>query len=130
MEGDPLHPHDGVPIAQAVFDTYIKLPAGGKPRNTEEFTVLAGIVASFPRKNEAISDSNNNEHLTISLATGTKCIGSELAARDKEGRLLRDSHAEVLARRGLLRNLLITAKDLMRMEREKKAKEIRIEEKN
>ena len=121
---------NGTSIAQTVFNTYNKLPAGGKPRSMQEFTVLASIVASFPRTNRATSDSDNYEHVTISLATGTKCIGSDLAARDKAGRLLRDSHAEVLARRGLLRHLLITAKDLMRMERERGAKETQIEEKN
>jgi tRNA-specific adenosine deaminase 1 len=80
-------------VVSAILAVYDKLPVGGKPRD-DEYTVLAAIVA--------VSDTTG-EHLVVSLATGTKCIGRDF--HNKNGCLLSDSHAEVVARRGFIRYL-------------------------
>ena len=82
--------------AEAVIVKYEELPASAKPA-TGEYTVLAGIVAA---------NSFNNECHVLSLGTGTKCIGRDACAKDVSRYLLRDSHAEVIARRGLQHFLL------------------------
>jgi tRNA-specific adenosine deaminase 1 len=79
-------------IVYAILAVYDKLPVGGKPRD-DEYSVLAAIVA--------VSDAD--EHVVVSLATGTKCIGRDFD--NKTGCLLSDSHAEVVARRGFIRYL-------------------------
>ena len=81
-------------ISRAVIDLYASLPNHGKAINSE-FTVLAAILLVSEKKFEIVS-----------LATGTKCIGSTALEADKFGCLLSDSHAEVLARRGFQRYLL------------------------
>lgn len=49
-----------------------------------------------------ISDSEAEPMLRVlSIATGTKCLS--FSKLDAAGRLIHDSHAEVLARRGFLR---------------------------
>jgi hypothetical protein len=64
----------------------------GKPKSNEEWTVFAAIVA-FHRV---------DGHLwVVSSATGTKCT-----AKRHKGCILHDAHAEVLARRGLIRVIL------------------------
>jgi Adenosine-deaminase (editase) domain len=72
------------------------LPGGrGKPRLHHEWTVYAAFVARHNVKGTC---------RVVSSATGTKCT----AIRRKdgaEGCIIHDSHAEVLARRGLLRVL-------------------------
>ncbi|XP_061393719.1 tRNA-specific adenosine deaminase 1-like [Musca vetustissima] len=78
-------------IAQLCFSKFKSLPKTGKPNDTE-WTVLAGVV---------MHNSKNNTSEVISLGCGTKCIGkSKLCPK---GLILNDSHAEVLARRGVLR---------------------------
>ena len=80
-------------IAQVVIDLFNNLPNSVKP-NQNEFTVIAGIVLT----------ENNINPQVISIASGTKCISN---AHDKcNGCILSDSHAEVLAKRGLTRYLL------------------------
>ena len=78
-------------------------PPNGKPKSTaeaaSEFTVLASIVATR-RRSDALGDSPT-EMIVISIATGTKCAGK--CREDVDGCILCDSHAEVLARRGLVR---------------------------
>lgn len=86
-------------IAAAVNGLYDKLPKNGKPLKDGEFTVLAAVVAVVATKS-----------IVISLATGTKSAGEETI--DAEGRVLHDSHAEVLARRGFVRYLLLTLEAL------------------
>eukprot|EP00536_Pseudo-nitzschia_multiseries_P017778 jgi/Psemu1/264503/estExt_Genewise1Plus.C_18090004 len=69
-----------------------KLPKKGKPKPGEEWTVYAAIVA-FHRIQKRM--------WVVSCATGTKCT-----AQRHNGCILHDSHAEVLARRGLIRVIL------------------------
>ncbi|KAG0147070.1 hypothetical protein CROQUDRAFT_62125 [Cronartium quercuum f. sp. fusiforme G11] len=85
-------------VAQTVHEAYRSLPRNGKPiirdDGRAEFTILAGFVLV----NTASQDDNL---LTIcpSLATGMRCLPREKLPMN--GDLLHDSHAEVLARRGL-----------------------------
>lgn len=85
-------------VTAAVHSLYSKLPANGKPKKEGgEFTVLAAIVA--------VQDSK--DAVVLSLATGTKCAGVGVIQGENcaEGAIVSDSHAEVLARRGLMRYL-------------------------
>ena len=85
-------------------------PTKGKPKDTE-WTVYAAIVAEDKRN----ADSTKNTRLwVISCATGTKCStfvppkdasAEKATSIDIETTILRDCHAEALARRGLLRVL-------------------------
>ena len=85
-------------IAGAVVAKYSELPKNGKPSSTE-WTILAGIVASRPRRaSEATGD--DHELTVVALATGNK--GLCYSKLRKDGRALNDSHAEVLARRSLI----------------------------
>ena len=105
-------------IAAATYACYSSLPSNGRPneaRSPHEFTVVASFVATIP--NASASETKDSmqkeglgmkdEYVVVSLATGTKCIGSALERETSAtGCLLHDSHAEVLARRGLIIYLL------------------------
>jgi Adenosine-deaminase (editase) domain len=82
-------------IARIALDHYHqRLPLNkGKPKSNE-WTVYAAIVA------EEIGPEH--DVWVVSCATGTKCTSS----RNGHGDVLHDCHAEVLARRGLVRVLL------------------------
>jgi tRNA-specific adenosine deaminase 1 len=85
-------------IARAVQRRFASLPGSGKPAR-HEHTVLAGFVVATP------SGSSGPPHYSVaSLATGTKCLGAgrRREAAAARASLLHDSHAEALARRGLL----------------------------
>ncbi|KAK3579180.1 hypothetical protein CHS0354_022717 [Potamilus streckersoni] len=89
-KSDPCFPDK---VARACFLQYDRLPKKGKPQKGREWTLLAGVVISYPMGNEY--------HMqVVSLGTGSKCIGR--SKMSKTGEVLNDSHAEVLARRGLL----------------------------
>ncbi|KJE97261.1 hypothetical protein CAOG_07698 [Capsaspora owczarzaki ATCC 30864] len=84
-------------VAQVCQQGYARLPPRGKPSQAHLWTVLAGIVVSEPvQRGVALS--------LVALATGTKCLGASQLARD--GTLVNDSHAEVLARRAFRRALV------------------------
>jgi len=118
-------------IAQIALDHYDKgLPRGkGKPQANREWTVYAAIVAVDHKPNNKASNDTNtekNERLdqdaldmwVVSCATGSKCCAvlypnqstsSNVICDDIKmswgGGVLHDSHAEVLAKRGLMRLL-------------------------
>lgn len=59
------------------------------------YKVLAGVVMT--------KNSSPNDGQVVSVATGTKCVKGENLS--SEGKVLNDSHAEILAHRGLVRFL-------------------------
>ncbi len=80
-------------IASCALEHYHnELTKKAKPKHGQEWTVFAAIVA-FHRADDRM--------WVVSSATGTKCT----AQRHNEF-IIHDSHAEVLARRGLIRILL------------------------
>uniref|UniRef100_A0A182MM46 tRNA-specific adenosine deaminase 1 n=1 Tax=Anopheles culicifacies TaxID=139723 RepID=A0A182MM46_9DIPT len=85
-------------IASECLAKFESLPKTGKPNETFEWTILSAIV--LVRKPE----TGTSDIRVVALGTGTKCLaGDELSSR---GDRVNDSHAEVLARRALLRYLL------------------------
>ena len=92
----------GEAILSAVASLYERLPPGCKA-GSREYTVLSAIVAVIP----AVPAEGGLPLVEVlSLGTGTKCAGKALVAQDTGGRVISDSHAEVIARRGLIRLLL------------------------
>jgi Adenosine-deaminase (editase) domain len=81
-------------IAECALEHYHQRLKGnkGKPKRNEEWTVYAAMIA------HRIDDDRSM--WIVSCATGTKCT-----AQRQNGTVLHDSHAEVLARRGLVRVL-------------------------
>lgn len=78
-------------VATLCFERFNQLPKTGKPNNTE-WTILAGVV---------LHNKQSGKSQVVSLGSGTKCIGKSKLCR--QGLILNDSHAETMARRGLLR---------------------------
>ena len=94
------------------------LPNKGKPRETDEWTVYAAILATTTTTTTIASSSKDDDAaqqtvVVVSCATGTKCTAVHDNKKDKEDAttpsaidaILHDSHAEVLARRGMMRVL-------------------------
>lgn len=77
-------------IVEKCFEKYRRLAKKGKPKESE-WTVLSAVVLV-----------REEEVKVVSLATGTKCLDGQTRRRVISGALLHDSHAEILARRGLL----------------------------
>jgi len=80
-------------ISKTVLQQFAKLSKKGKPKDSE-WTVLSSV---FLFKVEEPSDFK-----VVCLASGTKCLDGDTRRRSLPGTLLHDSHAEVLARRGLI----------------------------
>lgn len=76
-----------------IMQTFEQLTQGRQ--EVREYKVLAGIVMT--------TNMNFEEAIVVSLATGTKCVnGGNICCN---GSVLNDSHAEIIARRGLMKFL-------------------------
>ncbi|KAI8336164.1 adenosine deaminase/editase [Chlamydoabsidia padenii] len=88
-------------LAKASLNRYEKLGKNGKPQlhaTKAEWTILATILAVHCK-----SEDDYNIQV-ISMGTGQKCL--PFSQLTKDGQLIHDSHAEVLARRGFIKYLL------------------------
>ncbi|XP_060643872.2 tRNA-specific adenosine deaminase 1 [Anolis sagrei] len=72
-----------------------RLPRRGKPQAGREWTLLAAVLKAGEEEEELE---------VVAAGSGTKCLGSQEMRR--EGDVLNDSHAEVVAKRSFQRYLL------------------------
>ena len=86
-----------------------RLPSTCKPRPAHEWTSLAAVVLSIhaAASVDAVGSDPPPEarQICCSLATGTKCLPAS-ALKQARGKVLHDSHAEILALRGFSRWIL------------------------
>ena len=95
-------------VTDAVMQLYFSkngvITKNGKPdKEKNEFTLLAGFVVEEMDGNGFVCGKANtsSSFRCVALGTGTKCIPN--AKRRKDGCVLCDSHAEVVARRALVK---------------------------
>lgn len=94
-------------VVQVCVAKYKSLKKTGKPKTGGEWTLLSCFVQE-ERTYNTPKDSNtfkgSNTLKVVALGTGSKCIGAQQLPRD--GDVLHDSHAEVVARRAFVLYLI------------------------
>lgn len=91
-------------VADATHKLYAELPQHGKPRVRDNGVAEWTIMAS-------ISLFKDKRVIPISIGTGVKCLPAQRLP--PLGDTLHDCHAEVLARRGFVRWLLLEAEHVL-----------------
>ncbi|RXK40568.1 hypothetical protein M231_02220 [Tremella mesenterica] len=120
-------------IVIASLNVYDKLPQHGKPINRSngvvEWTILSSICLVFPPTQlgpngnstsaeckeqsyteETVGERRRGRVLPVSIGTGVKCLSFDKLP--PAGDIIHDSHAEILARRGFMRWLVLEAERL------------------
>lgn len=83
-------------IASLVYQEYIHYLPMTKAMKEKEWTVLSGFLLG-------ISNNDTIKWELVSLGTGTRCLNKkQLHEDDHFYHRVHDSHAEIIARRGLL----------------------------
>ena len=92
-------------LFEGMLLVYASLGKTGKPQR-HEHTTLAGVAVSFGGQGGqgGQGGATDGRVIFIVLATGTKCLPA--VARHPDGHSVHDSHAEVLARRTMVRWLM------------------------
>ena len=94
----PCSSSSTVAAARCALEAYARLPPRGKPNQGEHTVMASFVVEESPSLNAPPSSPS---FTAVAVATGSKCVGG--SARSKMGDVVNDCHAEVLARRALLR---------------------------
>ena len=92
-----------VEIGKMCINKYNELTKKGKPIKGKEWTPLAAFVVLKDKTEDSPRDGWFSMEV-VSLGTGSKCLGRNQL--NKDGWVVNDSHAEVLARRAFTRYLL------------------------
>lgn len=100
-------------LNKLILELYDALPVRCKPKHDTEYTVLAAIGATV-----SSDDDQPPLSLLLSMGSGTKCAGNDLVEAGGEF-VLKDSHAEVIARRAFVRYLSECAIALLLDEKER-----------
>nr|XP_026693020.1 tRNA-specific adenosine deaminase 1-like isoform X4 [Ciona intestinalis] len=79
-------------ISQLCLKKFDDLPKNGKPEEGKQWTALAGFVKQC-----------GDDYEVVAIGTGTTCLGESQMRKD--GLILHDNHAEVIARRSFIRYL-------------------------
>ncbi|EKX38979.1 hypothetical protein GUITHDRAFT_165055, partial [Guillardia theta CCMP2712] len=87
-------------VARASIQEYLRVTNKTRWESSMQTVTAQMVLAAF-----LLHDSKDDSLLVVSLGTGTKIAAREYVLEDAEGRVVRDSHAEVLARRALQRYL-------------------------